>query len=126
MDARCFDCGSPADHAHHVVPRSLGGTKTVPLCNPCHRLVHGGGIPLRHRDLVRAGQRKAAAEGRRPGRPKTVGGKVGARPRPDAEILELANRGRLARGIALDLGITRGQVYRALRAARAAVPQSRS
>lgn len=40
MTLPCFDCGAPADHAHHVVPRSLGGTKTVPLCERCHGLVH--------------------------------------------------------------------------------------
>ncbi len=36
----CFECGVQADHAHHVVPRSLGGTKTVNLCSPCHSKVH--------------------------------------------------------------------------------------
>jgi hypothetical protein len=36
----CFECGVQADHAHHVVPRSLGGTKTVNLCAPCHSKVH--------------------------------------------------------------------------------------
>jgi 5-methylcytosine-specific restriction endonuclease McrA len=28
----CFECGSPASHHHHVIPHSLGGTQTVPLC----------------------------------------------------------------------------------------------
>ena len=37
----CFECGDPADHQHHVVPRSKGGTKTVPLCAACHGKVHG-------------------------------------------------------------------------------------
>jgi 5-methylcytosine-specific restriction endonuclease McrA len=37
----CFECGAPAAHQHHVVPRSLGGTKTVPLCEGCHGKVHG-------------------------------------------------------------------------------------
>lgn len=36
----CFECGSPADHDHHVVPRSLGGTRTIPLCGMCHGKVH--------------------------------------------------------------------------------------
>lgn len=36
----CFECDVQADHAHHVVPRSLGGTKTVNLCSPCHAKVH--------------------------------------------------------------------------------------
>jgi len=38
----CFECGSKEDiHHHHVVPKSLGGTKTLPLCSKCHSLVHG-------------------------------------------------------------------------------------
>jgi hypothetical protein len=37
---RCFECGSPAECDHHVVPRSMGGTKTVPLCESCHSKVH--------------------------------------------------------------------------------------
>ena len=36
----CFECGKKADIEHHVIPRSLGGKKTVPLCNQCHSLVH--------------------------------------------------------------------------------------
>ena len=39
---KCFECDSVSDiHMHHVVPRSLGGTKTIPLCGRCHSLVHG-------------------------------------------------------------------------------------
>lgn len=41
MEASCFECGSIAEHDHHVVPRSRGGIKTVPLCGPCHARVHG-------------------------------------------------------------------------------------
>ncbi len=38
----CFDCGSSSKiHYHHVVPKRRGGTKTVPLCEPCHMKVHG-------------------------------------------------------------------------------------
>ena len=37
----CFECGSPESiHRHHVVPKSLGGRKTVPLCYLCHAKVH--------------------------------------------------------------------------------------
>lgn len=42
MGVKCFDCGSEGEiHNHHVVPKVLGGTKTVPLCAKCHGLVHG-------------------------------------------------------------------------------------
>jgi hypothetical protein len=36
----CFECGRPAEHAHHVVPRVRGGTRTVQLCAVCHGKVH--------------------------------------------------------------------------------------
>jgi hypothetical protein len=41
MNGQCFECGAPATCAHHVIPRSRGGTKTVPLCGGCHGLAHG-------------------------------------------------------------------------------------
>jgi len=37
---KCFECDAPAQCDHHVIPKSLGGTKTVPLCRPCHSKVH--------------------------------------------------------------------------------------
>ena len=40
MSNVCFECGAPAEHNHHVVPKVLGGNKTVPLCTKCHGLVH--------------------------------------------------------------------------------------
>ena len=40
QDGICFECAVPAQHWHHVVPRALGGTKTLPLCEACHGKVH--------------------------------------------------------------------------------------
>lgn len=40
MQSDCFECGGPAQHDHHVVPVSRGGTKTVPLCEACHAKAH--------------------------------------------------------------------------------------
>jgi hypothetical protein len=37
---KCFDCNEPADHRHHVVPKSRGGRATVPLCATCHSKAH--------------------------------------------------------------------------------------
>lgn len=45
----CFECGGVAHHQHHVVPRSQGGTKTIPLCVTCHGLAHG--MRRRHADF---------------------------------------------------------------------------
>ena len=36
----CFECDAPADHDHHVIPRSQGGRRTIPLCAVCHGKVH--------------------------------------------------------------------------------------
>ncbi len=41
MSEPCFNCGAPSSHQHHVVPRSLGGVATVPLCHDCHGKAHG-------------------------------------------------------------------------------------
>ena len=41
-DNKCFECGTETDvEWHHVVPKSRGGTKTIPLCDPCHMNAHG-------------------------------------------------------------------------------------
>jgi hypothetical protein len=38
---QCFECGAEKKlHHHHVIPKSLGGKKTIPLCEKCHGLVH--------------------------------------------------------------------------------------
>lgn len=59
MWEQCFECGEPSRHEHHVVPRKLGGTKTVPLCRRCHAKAHGcngeapqGWLPAISEELV--------------------------------------------------------------------------
>ena len=37
----CFECGEMAEYQHHVIPKSKGGKRTVPLCGVCHAKVHG-------------------------------------------------------------------------------------
>ena len=44
MRIKCFECNRAAENNHHVVPKSRGGTRTVPLCGRCHDLVHSVGI----------------------------------------------------------------------------------
>jgi len=66
----CFECGDEGGvDNHHVVPESLGGTKTVVLCYKCHGLVHDRDF-VNHRALQRAGIERAKAEGRFKGRQK--------------------------------------------------------
>ncbi len=65
MNKECFECGKQATEDHHVIPQSLGGTKTVPLCGSCHDRVHGWGNIRRdtHKELVKAGQQRAKERG---------------------------------------------------------------
>jgi len=36
----CFECGDKADYEHYVIPKILGGTKTIPICGKCHNKIH--------------------------------------------------------------------------------------
>ena len=37
----CFDCGSTTNiHYHHVIPQTLGGKETLPICGDCHGKIH--------------------------------------------------------------------------------------
>jgi|HubBroStandDraft_6_1064221.scaffolds.fasta_scaffold767035_2 hypothetical protein len=58
----CFECGQIAQHEHHVIPRSLGGTRTVWLCERHHGMVHGLAF-TNHGVLTRLGQARRRAEG---------------------------------------------------------------
>lgn len=69
MSKECFECGKDAAEDHHVIPQSLGGTKTIPLCGGCHALVHGGYNKRRddHVALTKAGLQRARERGVRLG-----------------------------------------------------------
>ena len=68
---KCFDCGisSTEIHNHHVVPKSLGGTSTVPLCPACHGKVHGMDF-TNHAALTKKGIDAARARGVKLGNPR--------------------------------------------------------
>jgi hypothetical protein len=68
----CFECGSVEDiHYHHIVPSSIGGTKTIPLCIICHGKVHNKDF-VKFRELQRLGIQRAKENGSfiNNGRPK--------------------------------------------------------
>lgn len=50
-----------------MIPRSRGGTRTVPLCGPCHGRVHGIRRTDDHARLVREGHARRRAEGKHNG-----------------------------------------------------------
>ena len=89
----CFECGSPADEMHHVVPRSLGGTKTIPLCSSCHGKAHGMGRG-NIRSLIREALAIKKAQGVRLGGPVSIESNVAAR------IVALKAEGKGLRAIA--------------------------
>jgi DNA-binding CsgD family transcriptional regulator len=108
----CFECGTK-EHIqnHHVVPRSKGGKKTIPLCNTCHGIVHGrkNGVqsdPLRLSRLAKEGQRKAMERGVHIGRP------VGAKETKDKffskypKVVKLISEGYSQRCISSELKIS--------------------
>jgi hypothetical protein len=64
----CFECGSPSEHGHHVVPRSLGGTRTVPLCLGCHGNARGRSKAFRNTaELTKAALAAKRTRGERAG-----------------------------------------------------------
>jgi hypothetical protein len=64
---RCFECGEPKQDMHHIIPKSKGGTKTIPLCAKCHGLVHGRDF-VKHRQLHKEGVERAKLLGKYKGR----------------------------------------------------------
>ena len=81
----CWECEAEGVHIHHhhVVPRSRGGTKTVPLCEACHAHAHHRGKAMTTSALCRAALAAKQARGERTG-----GVPVGCRVAADGRTLE--------------------------------------
>lgn len=63
----CFECGRPSECDHHVVPRSRGGTRTVPLCGECHGKAHHTNKNMNTSTLTKAALAAAKKRGVRLG-----------------------------------------------------------
>jgi len=68
----CFECDSTVDiHQHHIIPKSMGGTRTIPLCCKCHGKIHDRNF-LKHKFLQKRGIEYAKNLGIKFGRPKAI------------------------------------------------------
>ena len=101
----CFECGKIAECNHHVVPKSLGGKKTVSLCLVCHSKVHDRSFAT-HKSLQRIGIKKAQMKGKYKGR------KAGSTVASPNRARQLRGRGLTDGEIAKLLGVTRRTVQR--------------
>jgi len=82
-DKKCFECGVGENiHQHHVVPRSTGGTMTIPLCQLCHAKVHGDHM-LKIQQLAKISRRRKIEECKKLGIPHNFG-----RPRGTGENIQ--------------------------------------
>ena len=67
---KCFECGGTEYiHQHHIVPKSLGGTKTIPLCITCHGRVHQKDF-VKFQNLAKEGRKRYIENGGKLGRKK--------------------------------------------------------
>lgn len=68
-EIKCFECDSTENiHNHHIIPKILGGTKTIPLCVLCHGKVHDKDI-LKMSNLSKIARNKKRFK---TGRPKIL------------------------------------------------------
>jgi hypothetical protein len=104
---KCFECNSTAQHAHHVVPRKLGGTRTIPLCLDCHGKVHDRNMsaPV----LIKNGLDRAKAAGKILGCPIKLNRE---------QVSSLRRSGMSLSGIAKEVGGTKSGVSKVLKQLR--------
>lgn len=92
----CFECGAPAGEQHHVVPRSRGGTRTVPLCSPCHGRAHGqsgrADISRLTREALAAKREQGVILGRPRAVPEAVVARIAAQRAAGATLKAIAER----------------------------------
>ena len=116
---KCWECETETDniHHHHVVPRSRGGKKTVPLCLDCHGKAHHRKDSMTTSALTKEGQERKRnrskedgtwAGGRPPKGFKVSGGRLVRSEAWDGVLraLELRAAGEPLRVVAANLGVS--------------------
>ena len=74
MIGQCWECGVDAHvHDHHPVPKSRGGTRTIPLCESCHGKAHHRDGNMATSALTSAALKAKAAQGEKVGGVQTYG-----------------------------------------------------
>lgn len=65
-DKTCWECEKTKieTHEHHPVPKSRGGTRTIPLCLECHAKAHHRKKNMSTSALVKEAIQRAKAEGK--------------------------------------------------------------
>ena len=66
----CYECGNPKEELHHIIPKSRGGKKTIPLCVDCHGKAHDITNRRLLIDAAKVGRDKYVANGGKLGRKK--------------------------------------------------------
>ena len=104
----CFECGGTENiHNHHIIPKSLGGTKTIPLCIVCHSKVHGKDL-VKFQSLARVGIKRYVENGGKLGRKegsKESNERFMSKP-INQRIKELVEDGMSVRGISNSIGVS--------------------
>jgi hypothetical protein len=113
MSDVCFECGNEAKHKHHVIPKVLGGTKTIPLCEECHSKVHGADLTLEN--LRRIGTRKAIERFKQEGKKWGGGGWNKLDCSNYGEIKNLRTEGLSLRAIANKFKVTPQTIHNVLK-----------
>ena len=110
---KCWECGieeTPLEE-HHPVPRSRGGTRTIPLCGVCHSKAHHRKKNVSISKLTKEGLARKMASGWQAGNPRIADvGKLGRAQRTrvaDEFALKLAPvvRGFQANGVSTLSGL---------------------
>jgi DNA-binding NarL/FixJ family response regulator len=112
MSKICFECGKTAKHEHHVIPKSLGGNKTVPLCEDCHSKVHE--TDLRLVNLQREAVKRTIAEYKLLGKQWGGGGWNKTNPEIYEEIKSLRKEGYKLKDIASKYKISIPTIWKIL------------
>lgn len=113
----CFECGIDGElHYHHIVPETLGGTKTIPLCLICHGKVHNKNF-VNQKELQRKGIEKAKLEGKFLGRkPGTVDTPENyLRKEKNKNIIELVKKGYSYSIISKELNVSKTTVTKTVK-----------